>query len=173
MFSQSVNNAQLVALGVGNVDRCDPISFSISLSFQRAVLASQNASVIIWDILTVALDRSSSMFWVARSRYCHLEQMRTFPAWHCSGKYSEWRAYIRVSGVRNLPVREGGADLLSRSTLHIYICFHSRSILRWRIHRFDSSDANAFRTSVCDKPNCRAIREGVTPALNAARTALN
>ena len=36
-----------------------------------------------------------------------------------------------------------------------------------------ASDANAFRTSDCDKPNCRAIREGVTPALNAERTALN
>jgi hypothetical protein len=28
-----------------------------------------------------------------------------------------------------------------------------------------------LRTSDFDKPNCRAIREGVTPALNAARTA--
>ena len=26
--------------------------------------------------------------------------------------------------------------------------------------------------SACDKPNCRAIRDGVTPALNAARTVL-
>jgi len=33
--------------------------------------------------------------------------------------------------------------------------------------------ANAFRTSDCEIPNCRAIREGVTPALNAARTAFN
>lgn len=33
------------------------------------------------------------------------------------------------------------------------------------------SAANALRTSDCDSPNCRAIREGVTPALNAARTA--
>lgn len=33
--------------------------------------------------------------------------------------------------------------------------------------------ANAFRTSDRDSPNCRAIREGVTPALKAARTAFS
>jgi hypothetical protein len=38
-------------------------------------------------------------------------------------------------------------------------------------HRLPSSDANAFFTSDWEIPNCRAIREGVTPALNAARTA--
>jgi len=36
---------------------------------------------------------------------------------------------------------------------------------------FDSSDANAFRTFDWDNPNCRAIRDGVMPALKAARTA--
>jgi hypothetical protein len=30
-----------------------------------------------------------------------------------------------------------------------------------------------LRTSDWDKPNWRAMREGVTPALNAARTAFN
>jgi hypothetical protein len=39
-------------------------------------------------------------------------------------------------------------------------------------YRFGSSDANAFRTFDWEIPNCRAIREGVMPALNAARTAL-
>ena len=34
-----------------------------------------------------------------------------------------------------------------------------------------TSVASAFRTSDWDKPNCRAIREGVMPALKAARTA--
>ena len=38
---------------------------------------------------------------------------------------------------------------------------------------FVRSDANAFLTSDWDMPNCRAIREGVTPALKAARTAFN
>jgi hypothetical protein len=38
-------------------------------------------------------------------------------------------------------------------------------------HRFGSSDANAFRTFDWEIPNCRAIRDGVIPALNAARTA--
>jgi len=39
------------------------------------------------------------------------------------------------------------------------------------IHRFNSSDANAFRTFAWEIPNCRAIRDGVMPALKAARTA--
>jgi len=39
--------------------------------------------------------------------------------------------------------------------------------------RFAISDANALRTSDCEIPNCRAILEGVTPALKAARTAFN
>jgi hypothetical protein len=47
------------------------------------------------------------------------------------------------------------------------------SLDRHMIHRFFSSDANAFRTSDCDIPNCRAIRECFTPALKAARTAFN
>ena len=34
------------------------------------------------------------------------------------------------------------------------------------------SDANTFRTSDCDMPNCRAMTDGLMPALNAARTAL-
>ena len=41
------------------------------------------------------------------------------------------------------------------------------------IHRFGSSDANAFRTFDWEIPNCRAIREGVMPALKAARTAFS
>jgi hypothetical protein len=40
------------------------------------------------------------------------------------------------------------------------------------IHRFVSSDANAFRTSDWEIPNSRAIRDGVMPAMNADRTAL-
>jgi hypothetical protein len=44
-------------------------------------------------------------------------------------------------------------------------CFDSHMI-----HRFVSSGDKAFRTFDWDIPNCRAIREGVTPALNAART---
>ena len=39
------------------------------------------------------------------------------------------------------------------------------------IHRFVSSDANAFLTSDREIPNSRAIRDGVMPALNADRTA--
>jgi hypothetical protein len=41
------------------------------------------------------------------------------------------------------------------------------------VPRLDASIASAFRTSDLDKPNCRAIREGVIPALKAARTAFN
>jgi hypothetical protein len=40
-------------------------------------------------------------------------------------------------------------------------------------HRFAVSDANALRTSDCEIPNCRAILDGVMPALKAARTAFN
>ena len=40
-------------------------------------------------------------------------------------------------------------------------------------HRFAVSDANAFRTSDCEIPNCRAILDGLMPALKAARTAFN
>ena len=39
------------------------------------------------------------------------------------------------------------------------------------LHRLGSADANALRTLACEIPNCRAIRDGVIPALNAARTA--
>jgi hypothetical protein len=37
----------------------------------------------------------------------------------------------------------------------------------------DASPASAFRTSDWDKPNCRAICDGLTPALKAARTAFS
>ncbi len=40
-----------------------------------------------------------------------------------------------------------------------------------RIHRFGSSDANAFRTFDCEIPNCLAILAGVMRALKAERTA--
>jgi len=42
-----------------------------------------------------------------------------------------------------------------------------------RLHAtyFDGSVANAFRTFDCETPNCRAIRVGAMPALNAARIA--
>lgn len=39
--------------------------------------------------------------------------------------------------------------------------------------RFQCSPANAFRTSDWEIPNCSAMRDGVTPALKAARTAFN
>ena len=40
-------------------------------------------------------------------------------------------------------------------------------------HDLLKSDANAFRTLLWEIPNCRAIRAGVTPALNAALTAFS
>ena len=49
------------------------------------------------------------------------------------------------------------------------------SLLRLSANRYrfglSETDFRAFRTSASDNPNCRVIREGVTPALNAARTA--
>jgi hypothetical protein len=39
--------------------------------------------------------------------------------------------------------------------------------------RLEASPASAFRTSEWEIPNCRAIRDGVIPALKAARTAFN
>ena len=39
--------------------------------------------------------------------------------------------------------------------------------------RPEATPASAFRTSDCEIPNCRAIRDGVTPTLKAARTAFN
>jgi hypothetical protein len=39
--------------------------------------------------------------------------------------------------------------------------------------RLDASLANAFRTSDWAKPNCRAICDGLTPALKLARTAFS
>jgi hypothetical protein len=44
---------------------------------------------------------------------------------------------------------------------------------RPRKHHFLASPANALCTSDRGIPNSRAIRVGVTPALNAARTAFN
>jgi hypothetical protein len=38
---------------------------------------------------------------------------------------------------------------------------------------FAASEANAFLTSDCEIPNCRAMRDGVMPALKAARTAFS
>src|SRR5262249_2315305 len=49
--------------------------------------------------------------------------------------------------------------------------YHRRSDMH--SHRFAISDANALRTSDREIPNCRAILEGVMPALKAARTAFN
>ena len=46
------------------------------------------------------------------------------------------------------------------------MCFDSHMI-----YRFVSSDAKALRTFDWEIPNCRAIRDGVMPALKAARTA--
>jgi hypothetical protein len=43
---------------------------------------------------------------------------------------------------------------------------------RSRTH-LDASLASAFRTSDWDKPNRRAICDGLTPALKAARTAFS
>jgi hypothetical protein len=40
-------------------------------------------------------------------------------------------------------------------------------------HDLVEADAEAFRTSACEIPNRRAILDGVTPALRAARTAFN
>ena len=39
--------------------------------------------------------------------------------------------------------------------------------------RPEATPASAFRTSDCEMPNCRAMRDGVIPALKAARTAFN
>jgi hypothetical protein len=38
---------------------------------------------------------------------------------------------------------------------------------------FTASEANAFLTSDCEIPNCRAIRDSVMPALKAARIAFS
>jgi hypothetical protein len=50
-------------------------------------------------------------------------------------------------------------------------------LLRWQRHLLDfwsrPSEASAFLTSVCEIPNWRAIAEGLTPALKAARTAFS
>jgi hypothetical protein len=51
--------------------------------------------------------------------------------------------------------------------------FRKLRLDRHIVHRFVSSDANTFLTADWKIPNCLAIREGVTPALNAARTAFN
>jgi ferredoxin len=51
----------------------------------------------------------------------------------------------------------------------IWLCIAGRR----EHYRFRISDANALRTSDCEIPNCRAILDGVTPALKAARTAFN
>ena len=40
-------------------------------------------------------------------------------------------------------------------------------------HDLAETDAKAFRTSACEIPNCRAILDGVMPALKAARTAFD
>ncbi len=48
------------------------------------------------------------------------------------------------------------------------MCFDSHMI-----YRFVSSDAKAVRTFDWEMPNCRAIRDGVIPALKAARTAFS
>jgi CobQ/CobB/MinD/ParA nucleotide binding domain len=54
-------------------------------------------------------------------------------------------------------------------SVSIWLCIAGRC----EHYRFRISDANALRTSDCEIPNCRAILDGVTPALKAARTAFN
>jgi hypothetical protein len=51
-------------------------------------------------------------------------------------------------------------------------CVRSRQDLSLHF-RLEASPASAFRTSDCEIPNCRAMRDGVIPALKAARTAFN
>jgi hypothetical protein len=63
---------------------------------------------------------------------------------------------------------------LSSMQTHIEVWRHAlRDGIELPTSSLDHTDvfANAFRTSDCEIPNCRAIRDGVTPALNAARTA--
>ena len=52
----------------------------------------------------------------------------------------------------------------------VLVALHSPSDVHLS-HRFGSPDANAFRTFDWEIPNCGAIRDGVMPALNVARTA--
>ena len=57
---------------------------------------------------------------------------------------------------------------LGRSSAQGFTCPRQRLDFRSR-----PSLASAFLTSDCEIPNCRAIAEGLTPALKAARTAFN
>lgn len=71
---------------------------------------------------------------------------------------------------RRGPIRAvgGGAKpMTARRAMVTHVRGHQYS------HRFAVSDANAFRTSDCEIPNCRAILDGLTPALKAARTAFS
>jgi hypothetical protein len=67
-------------------------------------------------------------------------------------------AIFAKNSVIGFPMRSKASQL---NTFVAPVCTH-----------FDGSLANAFRTFDWDMPNCRAIRDGVMPALNAARTAL-
>ena len=59
-----------------------------------------------------------------------------------------------------------GADIVSAQTIALE---GARNDLRATY--FDGSVANALRTSDWETPNCRAIRDGVIPALKEARIA--
>ena len=78
-------------------------------------------------------------------------------------KYDDKRRYFPVAAGRIGPV-------LTRRMVF------SPNLVRRRTrppHRFSSGEASTFRTFDWQIPNCRAIREGVMPALRAARTAFS
>ncbi len=76
------------------------------------------------------------------------------------------------------PQREGRRRYTLRVTHYdmMYTCILKRAVPHPRNEaqrlRSGLSEASAFRTSDCDSPNCRAIMDTLTPALNPARTAL-
>src|SRR5207247_1294951 len=59
----------------------------------------------------------------------------------------------------------------NRHPCHVNDCRNRSHNAGYTVHGSRALDANTLRTSDWEMPNCRAISAGLTPALNAARTA--
>jgi len=96
-----------------------------------------------------------------------------YPAGHCATQV----ASTLKNDAEELSLRECDAGTSTRAKIY---GLDTKSVGWWKIRRsptvvchFDGSLANAFLTSAKETPNCRAILDGVTPALTAARTAFS
>src|SRR5450830_587667 len=95
-----------------------------------------------------------------------IERLFAFLAFRSSG-YKQGAVQLRSAAWNSLC---GG---YASSVPAVFLRDGGNGSYQWQRAHFDGSLASAFLTSDWETPNCRAIRDGLTPALKAARTAFN